>query len=94
MRHHSIQLIRMNQDGTPGAIKYSEEGEGDPPEVIFIDGFERDQAIDLRAFRGHIQQAGLELFEAPITIRETIFKFGETQQLVDDYLLRIEVSYR
>jgi len=93
MQRYRVALFHLDSTGTPAGIEYSDEGDGAPPDVIFIDGFSEDHAIDMRGFWSEIREAGLTRFEAPVTIRETIVKFGDTQQLVDHYLLRIEVTY-
>jgi hypothetical protein len=87
---YSIVLRYLSPDGRPGGIKYQEEGAETPPTAIIIDGFSSDQAIDLREYWERLANDDICYLEVPITIRETIIKFGETQQLVDNYMLRIK----
>jgi len=88
---YKIELLRRNSEGRTAGVSFSTSGSRPFPEAIYVDGYSRDHAISLLDYWPVIEQDGLGYFETPITIRETIIKFGETQQLVDDYLLRINV---
>jgi len=91
---YGISLHTLGDDGRAGMLVFEQHGDGAPPEVMTIDGYSHSIAIPLDAYWEDIQQQRLEHFRTQLTIRETIVKFGETRQLVDDCLLAIDVVYK
>lgn len=93
IKSYDLKLYYLDDDGNPAKTKYHDQGTTEPPEAIIIDGFSEDRYIDLREYWSEIIENHIEEYQTDITIYETIIKFGETQQLVDEYRLVINVSY-
>ena len=93
MESYEIKLHSLDDQGSLGKVKHHEQGTTEPPEAIIIDGFSEDKYIDLREYWTEILADQLEEYQTDVTTYETIIKFGETQQLVDEYRLVIKVSY-
>lgn len=86
---YKIELIHLSHEGKQVGMTFSDAGNNPPPQLIAVDGFSANHAIDLMGYWSAMEQNQLEQFETTVTLRETIVKFGETQQLVDNYLLRL-----
>ena len=93
MKNYDLKLCYLDDDGNPGKIKYHEQGTTEPPEAIIIDGFSEDRYIDLRNYWTEILEDKIAEFHTDITTYETIIKFGDTQQLVNEYKLVIKVIF-
>ena len=93
MKSYDIKLHCLDPEGNPGKVKYHDQGTVEPPEAIIIDGFSEDRYIDLRGYWAEILEDQIEEYRAAITTRETIIKFGDTVQLVDEYELVMRITY-
>lgn len=85
--------VYFHSTGNLGKIKYHDQGTTEPPEAIIIDGFSEDRYIDLREHWVEIIADKLEEYQTDISTYETIIKFGETQQLVNEYKLVVKVTF-
>jgi len=86
-RTYLVELLSLDDAGRSVGRKFHAEGEGEPPQWIILDGFSQDQSVDLRPYWERMRRQRLENLTSELTVRETIVKFGDTQQLVDDYRL-------
>jgi len=93
IKSYDLKLCYFDADGNLGKIKYHDQGATKTPEAIIIDGFSEDRYIDLRNYWAEILEDKIAEFQTDITTYETIIKFGDTQQLVDEYRLVIKVSF-
>lgn len=91
--HYDVRFYRLANDG--GRLHLSHHLHGAPPlpEGFFVDGFSRDHFVSLKDYWATIKEQRLHRFTTPVTLYETIIKFGETQQLVDHFELEIRVSF-
>ncbi len=93
MESYDIKLHYLDDQGSLGKVKHHEQGTTEPPEAIIIDGFSEDRHIDLREYWIEILADQIEEYQTDITAYETIIKFAEIQQLVDEYRIVITVTY-
>ncbi|MCK4502455.1 MAG: hypothetical protein KAU22_05425 [Desulfuromonadales bacterium] len=93
MKSYDIKLHCLDHEGNLGKVKYHDQGTAEPPEAIIIEGFSEARYIDLRGYWTEILAAQIEEYRTAITTRETIIKFGDTVQLVDEYELVMQVTY-
>ena len=93
LAHYDIRLYRLDSHGQRGACVLHEQGSGEPPPAISIDGFSRTLSIDLADYWTEIVERRLEHARARTSTYETIVKFGETSQLVNEYELLIETEF-
>lgn len=93
IKSYDIKLFSLGPDGEHTSLKYHDAGVSAPPEAITLDGFSQDICIDLSAYWADILQQRLEHLHTQITTRETIIKFGDTQQLLDEYEIIFETAF-
>jgi len=96
IQHFHVQLFSSNSEGNPATYpKFDKQGDSQDklPQYIVVDGYSQDQMIDLQPYWDDLIPQGVTHYETVITIKETIIKFGDTMQLVDHYLLIIDISY-
>ena len=93
IKNYEIKLYCLDSEGNSGKEKYHDKGISDPPQAIIIDGFSEDIYIDLREYWSEILEDQIEEYHTDITTRETIIKFGDTVQLIDEYRLEMQVTY-
>jgi hypothetical protein len=91
--HYDIRLYALDAKGNPAGVKYQDQGISAPPEAITLDGYSRDICVDLAEYWAEILRNHIREFQTDITTRETIIKFGDTQQLVNHYQLQINVTF-
>jgi hypothetical protein len=91
--HFDVRLFTVAQDGGRKHLYYELRGGPPLPEGFFLDGYSHDHFVSLEEHWGHILEQRLRRFTTSITLYETIVKFGETQQLVQNYELEIETSF-
>lgn len=90
---YEITLYDLDSEGHCASIKLQEQGEKELPEHITVDGFSRDIAIDLSEhWDVFLDDEDIEEYSAKVTTYETIVKFGETKQLVNDYQLVLKIT--
>jgi len=53
LRYYKITLYFRSEGGKKRQVKYRDEGKASPPNMLFVDGFSRDQVIEL----GHYYSA-------------------------------------
>ena len=93
LAHYDIRLYRLDSHGQRGACVLHEQGDGEPPQAISVDGFSRTLTIDLAGYWPQIVENRLEHSHARTATYETIVKFGETSQLVTEYEIFIEAEF-
>ncbi|MCP3670267.1 MAG: hypothetical protein GY814_07515 [Gammaproteobacteria bacterium] len=93
IKNYEINLYTRDQKGQQGTVKYHDHGATEPPTAIIVDGFSEDRYIDLRPYWQKIIEHQIDEFKTEITTYETIIKYGDTQQLVDDYLIVIKTVF-
>ncbi|WP_176290262.1 hypothetical protein [Desulfuromonas acetoxidans] len=91
--HFDVRLFTVSQDGGREHLYYELRGGPPLPEGFFLDGYSHDHFVSLKEHWGLIMEQRLHRFTTPITLYETIIKFGETQQLVQKYELEIETFF-
>lgn len=89
---YEITLYELKSEGKRGAVKHQEEGGEELPEGISIDGFSRTLFIDLNEYWDDMLENELDDYSAKVTTYETIVKFGETKQLVDNYQIVLKLT--
>lgn len=90
---YDIQLFRLNQDKTKGAVCFHMRGSRPLFGGFFINGFSQDQFVDLSLYWPTISEQRLEFFSTSISTYETIVKFGDTLQMTDTYQLEINTVF-
>jgi len=91
-----VRLFKSNEEGKPAPYPIFDKhgtASDERPQYIAVDGFSKDEYIDLQPYWDNIIHQGIRHYQTVITIRETIVKFGDTMQLVSHYLLTFEVHY-
>lgn len=88
-----VKLYHVDSDGQRSSLKLEQQGHDDLPEALMIDGFSRTLSIDLESYWKEIVSQRLEHYQTPVSTYETIVKFGDTQQLVNDYELVFDVTF-
>lgn len=91
--HYELRLFTVTDDGKRRGIHVQMQGTPPLPEVITLDGYSHDHFIALKDHWQTIKQQGLRHFTTPVTLYETIVKFGDTQQLVNRYELEIAITF-
>lgn len=91
---YEITLYNLDPEGQLGSVKLQKQvqGEEELPEHITVDGFSKNIAIDLGEHWDVFLDDDFEEYSAKVTTYETIVKFGETQQLVNDYQLVLKIT--
>ena len=96
IQHFHVQLFQRHSDGkTNPYATFDEQGDSEAPlpQYIVVDGFSHDHIIELKPYWDKLISQGMQNYETTVTVRETIIKFGDTMQLVDDYILKFNITY-
>ena len=96
IQHFHVQLFKRHTDGkTSPYATFDEQGDSTTPlpQYIVIDGYSHDHIIELQPYWDKLISQGMRDYETTVTVRETIIKFGDTMQLVDDYILKFNITY-
>ena len=96
IKHFHVQLFKRHSDGkTSPYATFDKQGDSETPlpQYIVVDGFSHDHFIELKPYWDKLTSQGMRNYETTVTVRETIIKFGDTMQLVDDYTLKFNMTY-
>lgn len=91
--HYDIRLYRLDHQGRRSSLIQQESGHGELPRAFLLDGYSETQCIDLDPGWADVLSHRIELYRTHVATYETIEKFGETQQLVNEYELVFEVKF-
>ncbi len=94
VKSFELRLYRgRNTDGEP---EFSVSGSGDEWENyqrVRVPGFDGSVSISLEGFWAAVLEQQLHDATAEVTGYETIVKFGDTQQLKEDFTVVVQVAY-
>ncbi|MBU0654634.1 MAG: hypothetical protein KJ914_05800 [Gammaproteobacteria bacterium] len=93
LQHYDLRLYNLGSDNQRGALKAHEHSPGEPPQTLTLDGFSRSLCIDLSPYWAEILQNQLEHYQAHTATYETIVKFGEALQLINEYEIVFDLKY-
>ncbi len=96
IQHFQVQLFKCHANGkTSPYATFDEQGDSTTPlpQYIVVDGFSHDHVIELQPYWDKLISQDLRDYETTVTVRETIIKFGDTMQLLDDYTLKLHITY-
>jgi len=96
IQHFHVQLFKRHTDGknNPYAT-FDEQGDSTTPlpQYIVVDGYSHDHIVELKPYWDKLIDQGMQNYETTVTVRETVIKFGDTMQLIDDYTLKFNITY-
>jgi hypothetical protein len=89
---YEITLYKLDSEGQRGFVELQEQGGEDLPGSIVVDGFSKDTVIDLNEYWDVMLNGDLGEYITNVTTYETIIKFGEPMQLINNYQIVLKLS--
>ncbi len=94
LKSFEVTLYALDSEGRRGKVAFHKKGKSQVPESIVLDGYSKDLHVDLEGYWDEIFENQREEYQTNISTYETIVKFGDTMQLVDDYQLVFKLKYK
>jgi len=94
VRYFDVRLFCVDDSGERGGLYYQLRGGPPLPEGFVLDGYSSDHFVSLEEHWQTIVNRKIAHFKTSLTLYETIIKFGDTMQLVNDYELEIDTHFR
>lgn len=90
---YEIILYYLDSEEQRGKVVLRKQGSSELPEYLVVDGFSKDCFIDLSEYWDEIINDECEHYSTDLTTYETIVKFGDTMQLVNNYQIVFNLTY-
>lgn len=91
--HFEISLYAIDRKGQCGLLRERISGTSSLPQALLLNGYSKTQCIDLEPSWSDILRLRLMHYRTRVTTYETIERFGDIQQLVDEYELVFNVEF-